>query len=93
MPAPLASKEASSHIAIACPMLVMVSVTRLPCASQANVRVVQTMGAYPTVATMVQDMEARRDLIENLVVRALARLCLLVVGGRVQFRRGSACWR
>lgn len=74
-------------------MLVRVGVTRLPRAWQANVRVVQTIGAYPTVATMVQDMEARRDLSQNLVVHALARLCLLVVGGRVQSRRGSACWR
>jgi hypothetical protein len=57
-------------------MLVAVGVTKLPRAWQANVRVVQAAGAYPTVATMVQDMEARRDLTENLVARVLARLCL-----------------
>jgi len=43
---------------------------------QANVRVVQTIGAYPTVATMVQDMEARRDLSQNLERKRLLEMSL-----------------
>jgi hypothetical protein len=34
--------------------------------SQANVRVMPTDLAYPTVSSMVQDMEAKRDIVETL---------------------------
>jgi len=38
---------------------------------QANVRVVPTDTNYPTVASMVQGMEARRDIAENLARRRI----------------------
>jgi len=46
------------------PMFIQRGHKQLP--TQANVRLVPTDLKYPTVASMVQDMEARRDIAENL---------------------------
>ena len=60
---------------------------------QANVQVVPARESYPTVASMVNDMEMRRDLIENLVKiwtpLVLLRMCVVLACAR--FRRGGAC--
>jgi len=44
--------------------------------SQANVQVVPARESYPTVASMVNDMEMRRDLTENLERRRVLEKCM-----------------
>jgi len=44
--------------------------------SQANVRVVPTDQGYPTVASMAQEMEVRRDLTENLERKRVMDMCV-----------------
>lgn len=44
--------------------------------SQANVRVVPAKELYPTVASMVEEMELRRDLTESLETRRILEKCM-----------------
>lgn len=44
--------------------------------SQANVRVLPTGEGYPTVAHMVQEMELRRDVAENLERKRILEKCI-----------------
>jgi hypothetical protein len=44
--------------------------------SQANVRVLPTDEGYPTVANMVQEMELRRDVAENLERKRILDKCI-----------------